>query len=420
MEARLLRAWFALVLVSIVATETWGANYRTEHFLVTAPTAGLAKEIGDVAEAYRRDLAQEWLGQPLGPWRDICPIVAQVHPGMGAGGATSFMFQNNQPFGWQMSVQGSRERILDSVLPHEITHTVFATYFGRPLPRWADEGACTTVEHESERSKQERLLYEFLTTDRGIAFNRMFAMTEYPSDIIPLYSQGYSLARYLIAQGGKQKFLAYLRDGMNSNNWTAATGQHYGYQNLSELQLTWLDWVRSGQPLPPTAAPAVLVADNRAIRKPTRSAENRSTPATNGDPFSAPGVGTAEANSANVAPAAGTPSANLSATPPAYSLGAVRRDDALGADGSWYASHRDRGESDTPADGQRGAAPSLSAALATSDTTRATQPQARLRSSMSRPQDIQGVRETVLEWGRPEPFRNPALLGRNPATNVMR
>ena len=69
-----------------------------------------------------------------------------------------------------MNVQGSLERILDSVLPHEITHTIFATHFGRPLPRWADEGACTTVEHSTERRKQEQLLIQFLTSNRGIAF----------------------------------------------------------------------------------------------------------------------------------------------------------------------------------------------------------------------------------------------------------
>ena len=61
-----------------------------------------------------------------------------------------------------MSIQGSRQRILDSVLPHEVTHTIFASHFRQPLPRWADEGACTTVEHASERAKQEKMLIEFL------------------------------------------------------------------------------------------------------------------------------------------------------------------------------------------------------------------------------------------------------------------
>jgi hypothetical protein len=145
-----------------------------------------------------------------------------------------------------MSIQGSPERILDSVLPHEITHTIFATHFGRPLPRWADEGACTTVEHVSERQRQHSFLLQFLTTGRGIAFRRMFAMKEYPRDILPLYAQGYSLARYLIAQGGRRKFIQYLGDGMRSEDWAAATRRHYGFADLHDLQVSWNDWVRQG------------------------------------------------------------------------------------------------------------------------------------------------------------------------------
>ncbi len=247
MEARLSRA--ALVVAVFLSL---GASHRTENFIVTAPSPDLARDVAETAESMRRDLAIEWLGSEIAPWQDKCPITVNVGSHLGAGGATSFMFENGRPFGWTMSIQGSRERILDSVLPHEVTHTIFATHFGRPLPRWADEGACTTVEDISERQKQHHMLYEFLTTHRGIAFNEMFAMTEYPNDVLPLYSQGYSLARYFIAQGGKRKFMEYVGDGMKWNNWTRATQQHYGYGSLSDLQVTWLDWVRRGSPeLPP-------------------------------------------------------------------------------------------------------------------------------------------------------------------------
>ena len=130
-----------------------------------------------------------------------------------------------------------------------MTHTIFATHFRRPLPRWADEGACTTVEHISERTKQDRMLIQFLHTGRGIGFNQMFAMTEYPSDILPLYSQGYSLARFLIDQKGRREFVNYVGDGLASENWTATTKQHYGYANLAVLQNSWLDWVKQGSPM---------------------------------------------------------------------------------------------------------------------------------------------------------------------------
>src|SRR2546427_7839969 len=144
------------------------AGYKTTNFVVAAPSPELAKEIGDQAEVFRKQLAMEWLGKELPPWSNPCPIHAQVQSNLGAGGATSFVFDRGEVFGWKMNIQGSRERILDSVLPHEVTHTIFASYFRQPLPRWADEGACTTVEHPSEVSKQERNLLQFLKSGRGI------------------------------------------------------------------------------------------------------------------------------------------------------------------------------------------------------------------------------------------------------------
>ncbi len=147
-------------------------------------------------------------------------------------------------------------------MPHEVTHTIFATHFGCPLPRWADEGACTTVEHQEERQKQQQWLVRFLKTERGIPFNRMFAMTEYPGDILPLYSQGYSLARFLIAQGGRPKFIRFVGHGLNTGHWPAAVQQYYGFESLGRLQLTWVEWVKKGSPddLQVASAPVQLAS----------------------------------------------------------------------------------------------------------------------------------------------------------------
>lgn len=261
MDARLLRC--ALVLAIAVLCAGAGrppASVRSQHFIVSAPTQQLATEICQAAEQFRRDLAIEWLGHELPEWTGPCPIKADVAPNLGAGGATSFVFQGGAPGQWTMNIQGSRERILDSVLPHEITHTIFATHFGRPLPRWADEGACTTVEHDSEKAKQDRFLVQQLTSDRGIPFNQLFRMKEYPADILPLYSHGYSLARFFIEQGGKQKYVQYVGEGMRTNNWTATTKRFYGFNSLSDLQLIWVEWVRNGsRPLPEGRVPETLL-----------------------------------------------------------------------------------------------------------------------------------------------------------------
>ena len=243
MDARILRA---VILLS--AFWSLGASARSKHFIVTAPTDEVAKQVAQAAEQYRHNLAVEWTGRELPPWADVCPI--RVVLNRPASGETSFEFPvgGGHPRNWRMTVEGSIERVMDSVLPHEILHTVFATHFQNPLPRWADEGACTTVEGSTERQKHHVMLVRFLKGDDGIPFNEMFRMREYPRNILPLYSQGHSVASFLVAQEGKRAFVDYVGRGMKTNNWTEATRHFYGYESLSELQLKWVDWVGKGSP----------------------------------------------------------------------------------------------------------------------------------------------------------------------------
>ncbi len=242
----------------------------SEHFVVYAPDEVLARKVAVEAERFRKELAIQWLGHEIGPWREKCPISVELSPH--AGGETSFLFvyddQNQgEPRNWEMKIFGTPERLLDSVLPHEVTHTIFATHFGCPLPRWADEGACTTVEHESEKAKNHQMLIDFLHTHRGIPFNRMFEMKQYPNDILPLYAQGHSLSKFLILQKGRRHFLDYIAAGMDSElhgplleGWNQTTEDFYGYRNLSDLQEAWINWVRSGSREIPSSSLASVQA----------------------------------------------------------------------------------------------------------------------------------------------------------------
>jgi hypothetical protein len=288
----------ALVAAYSSPSPAGAAGYRTANFVVEAPTPDQARKIGDAAEQYRHTLAVEWTGAPLPRWSRPCPITAQVAPHLGAGGATSFVFDKGEVFNWTMTIQGSEERILDSVLPHEITHTVFASYFRRPLPRWADEGACTTVEHPVERARQHKMLIEFLTTGRGIAFPEMFAMREYPPDVLPLYSQGYSLARFLIERGGRHKYVAFVGDGLSRDDWAGALERHYGVNDIAKLQHIWLDWVKQGCPAPPASLAAASPAPAAAVWTPTARGQSPDPRPVAWNPASDPGpVATSAARS---------------------------------------------------------------------------------------------------------------------------
>jgi hypothetical protein len=299
-------------------------GYRTKNFMVSAPTPALAKEIGDMAEKWRHDLSIEWLGSEMPPWSTPCPIHAKVAPNLGAGGATSFVFDRGEVFNWKMNIQGSRERVLDSVLPHEVTHTIFASYFRSPLPRWADEGACTTMEHSSEVAKQERMLIDFLKTGRGIPFGEMFAMKEYPQDVMPLYSQGHSLAEWLIEDKGRAEFLRFLADGMKDEDWRRAVHDHYGFSDLYSMQNTWLDWVKAGRPqLAPGTDLATQVASN--------------TPSTRGSESLAMGIPASyRGQSPDVAPVSVASNASVAA-PTTYAPSPATDVNVVSAGGSVYA-----------------------------------------------------------------------------------
>ena len=222
---------------------------KTQNFRVYARSAELANEVARSAEENRKQLALHWLGRELPSWSEPCPLVVHDGPTMPASGETKYTLDRGDVGKLQMSVSGTPERILDSVLPHEITHTVMASHFaalGKPLPRWADEGACTTVEHQAERSKHDVMLVRYLSEGRGIPFAVLFALKDYPRDMMPLYAQGYSLSCFLICQGGPRRFVQFLERGMETEDWASATDEFYQYPKLGNLQIAWNDWVRGG------------------------------------------------------------------------------------------------------------------------------------------------------------------------------
>jgi len=225
------------------------ASVTSPNFRVIARNASLANHVAAEAERTRKELAIHWLGQEIPNWPQPCPLI--VNDGnMLANGETKYtLIPEGGVANFQMTVSGSVERILDSVLPHEITHTILASHFsalGKPIPRWADEGACTTVEHVSERSKHDHMLVRYLSEGRGIPFAVLFSLREYPPDIMPLYAQGYSLSCFLIAQGGPRQFVKFLERGMETEDWVAAVEEFYEYPLIGKLQTAWNDWVGDG------------------------------------------------------------------------------------------------------------------------------------------------------------------------------
>ena len=261
MTLRRLPAALALALLASPAAAS-AATFTTPNFTVTAPDEGLARRFGEMAEFYRKEKALEWLGQEIPAWPRRCPLDVKVGQG-GAGGATTFSFNGDPAHpgvaSQQMEIHGPVRQLLNSVLPHEITHTVLAHHFGRPVPRWADEGGSVLSENDEERFSHDVKCREYLNAGRGIRLKVLFRMAEYPRDMHVLYAQGYSVSAYLVEKGGggregRGKLLQFLGLGMQGGDqrahgtgesWNAAAQRVYGVESLDALEGVWLDALRN-------------------------------------------------------------------------------------------------------------------------------------------------------------------------------
>jgi len=247
-----LRPSIAVVLVGAMAS--LGASYRTPNFIVEAPDPTFAEQIGKYAEHYRKQKALEWLGQEMPTWGRPCPL--RVHMSGSSGGATVFNFDNGSILSITMDIEGSADRLLASVLPHEITHTVLAYYFRTPVPRWADEGSSVLSEDDRERAVHEQTVWQILQMPgRAFPLRRLFSLKDYPRDpnyVMALYAQGYSVTNFLVGQSSRPVFLAFVAQGMqnNGNNWDAALRTYYRYRSVEELEGAWVQYLRSGRQQP--------------------------------------------------------------------------------------------------------------------------------------------------------------------------
>ncbi len=219
-------------------SEARPATIRTENFRVEAANERIAQVVGDAAERERKARALAWLGKELPAWGERCTIRVTV-TSRGNGGFTNVNFGDGKVGSREVDVKGNLEDILTCVLPHEITHTIFADYFGEPMPRWADEGAAVLSEDKSIKQKYHADLASLLKAQRALPLRRLMAVTTYPDDPMALYTEGYALTEFLVNRKDRKTFLQFLKDGKH-HGWEDALKDTYGYKSVDQLEDAWL------------------------------------------------------------------------------------------------------------------------------------------------------------------------------------
>jgi hypothetical protein len=238
-----------------------GASFRSANFAIDAPSREIAQRVSERAEECRIMIAKAWLGQELPMWQAPCPVRVVITAGE-AGGVTSFAFHQGRVTDQRMTVEGRLDRILASALPHEVTHTIFAGYFGGPMPRWADEGASLLSEDQRELSRHDEIAVNLLARRGEIPLSRLFVIEDYPRDLMSFYGQGYSVSRFMVEMGGRPRFLRFIRDGLN-DGWDTSIRKHYELTNVRELDRAWKSWHRVARPARTDVAPEKLIAARR-------------------------------------------------------------------------------------------------------------------------------------------------------------
>ncbi len=254
-------SWRVALLAAGVIPLLAGASFRTVNFAVDAPTREMAGRVAERAEEYRITIARAWLGHELPAWTAPCPVRVVITQGE-AGGLTSFAFHQGRVTDQRMTVEGRLDRILASALPHEVTHTIFASYFGGPMPRWADEGASLLSEDSRELERHDQIAIDLLARRAEIPLYRLFVIEEYPKDLMSFYGQGYSISRFLVEMGGRPRFLRFVRDGLKGG-WDTSTRAHYQLTNLRELDRAWRSWHRVASQIRTESATEKLMALQR-------------------------------------------------------------------------------------------------------------------------------------------------------------
>ena len=256
------------------------ASVRAQNF------TGASQEILLAAERARIHSAEYWSGQPLpGRWSTPCPI--EVSYSGSTLGRTRFTYGSGEVYGWDMQVAGSRQSILNDVIPHEVDHAVRASLVRHPMPRWLDEGAATLFESEAVRIQVHREAHAALAWFAETDLDEM----DYPRDsrrTSETYAAGLTLVETLLERGTPAQLLEFMKD---SRRVREKLPEHYGITDR-ELLVAWrrhvqvcpparcyVPWPGFFRPVPRQSAPVVpspapftrqpppapVVVDNRPV-----------------------------------------------------------------------------------------------------------------------------------------------------------
>jgi len=250
---------FALSVLSgmaalLTVTSVWAAGFvYSPNFLVFTPAEPsqeqadvLAKDVLELAEQYRKEIAEDWLGEEIPPGTGRTTINVSYDPGR----ERALTWAKDHPKRklhcvYVRTTPDRSNQAIDEMLPHEMAHVVLATRFPYPnrLPSWVEEGIASRYDDEQRIGTRRSTVRWWMQTGNWPDLAELLGNNNLGADDAASYSAAASLVDFLLERGDKEKLFAFAQDGAKGN-WDGALQKHYGITNAGQLQKTWQGWVQ--------------------------------------------------------------------------------------------------------------------------------------------------------------------------------
>jgi len=225
--------------------EGWSIAETTNFRIFHKHGKDLIEKVARVAEMSRTNAYAKWLGAADEAWNPKCFIYVDN----AEGGNTKSLhgvrgYAKRGGLGWStrryIRVRAKDAGLLDSVLPHEITHAVmFGEFVESDAPPWAHEGMAGLAQSKSDLDQYKETVLNAYRT-RGLFYvGKVIDLDEYPADDVGVYyAESVSLVEFLVHEKGERGFIRFLRDAVRTGT-EAALKKHYGFADFRDLEKRW-------------------------------------------------------------------------------------------------------------------------------------------------------------------------------------
>ncbi len=246
------RAVLLLLLVAIPSVTHGVGVASNENFIVIAPDRSLAGQVAAQADAFRKQVAQEWFGEELPPGAGAAVIRVELS-GTEDNGFTYAMDSPNRKrhLVW---LKATRDAVTGEALYHEVVHVVFATRFPDRLPAWIEEGIAGLKDGPRRIRARQQMIQRFARTGNWPDCAGLFEAQTIPADRQASYSVAGSVTRFLLSRGDKANLLRFAVSG-KQQGWDRALQRHYGLASVAHLERAWRAWASQPSRLYAQAAP---------------------------------------------------------------------------------------------------------------------------------------------------------------------